>query len=144
LNIYGDAGGPGGILSINYDRRFTGEKGLGFRAGIGACLLTTTSPDFIEETKLHPTFPLELNYLAGKAGHYAEFGAGMTFLGNMNNTVSEKGEVTITPDLIWHVSLGYRYQPLTRGLTTRVFLSPMVTAYSSIFFYGGVSFGLRF
>lgn len=152
LNIYGDIGGPGGIISINYDRRFTGEKGLGFRAGLGAILLSRPVSDILTETKPHLTFPLELNYLMGTEGHYFELGAGMTFLGNMSSapTVTEKDEstpVAATParaeDMIWHATLGYRYQPLKRGFTSRIFLSPVKTPNSSVFLYGGISFGIR-
>lgn len=151
LNIYGDVGGPGGIISVNYDRRFTGEKGFGFRAGLGTILLSKPVSDILTETKPHLTFPLELNYLMGKEGNYFELGAGMTFLGNMssNPAVTEKDESTPATapdrpdDMIWHATLGYRYQPLKRGFTSRVFLSPVKTPNSSLFLYGGVSFGIR-
>lgn len=130
-SVFGEIGGPG-ILSLNYDQRFKGQKGLGFRVGMGGIGFLTAGIF---------TIPVGINYLSGRDGHYLELGAGATaititdgeeFFDNSNSTI------------FGHLNFGYRYQPETKGLTARVFVTPLITAAGVFPFYGGVSVGFKF
>lgn len=131
-NVYGELGGPG-VLSVNYDQRFGNkETGLGFRAGIGGIGLGNAG--FI-------SIPVGLNFLAGKEEHYFEAGAGISAISLYDGaTLFDNDQSTI----FGFFNFGYRYQPSKKGLTGRVFVSPLITSEGFWPFYGGVSFGFRF
>ncbi len=128
--IYGEIGGPG-ALSVNYDQRFKGEKGLGFRVGIGGITVLVAGVF---------TLPVGINYLQGSNGHYLELGTGLSgvtvyngaeFFDARNSTV------------IGYFTVGYRYQPLKKGFTGRIFVSPLITPGGFFPIYGGISAGIR-
>jgi hypothetical protein len=123
-------GGPG-IFSINYDQRFKGSKGLGFRAGIGGIGILTT---FILAA------PVGLNYLLGADSHYLELGAGISFTmaSDSNGSLFRKNN---TGSFNYFI-VGYRYQP-SKGLSGRIFLSPLVSNHGEFAFWGGLSLGIK-
>lgn len=129
--VYGELGGPG-LFSINYDQRFKGQKGLGFRIGMGGI-------GFINEGIF--AIPVGLNYLSGTDSHYLELGAGISAI-----TASDGSDFfdTNSSTVIGYLNLGYRYQPEKKGFTARIFLSPLITGEGVIPFYGGISAGFRF
>lgn len=132
-NVYGELGGPG-IISVNYDQRFgSKQKGLGFRVGLGGLGVGKTG--FL-------TFPVGLNYLAGQDDHYFEVGAGASAIALFEDTdaIFDNDQSTI----FGFLNLGYRYQPTKKGLTGRIFVSPLITADGFWPFYGGISLGFRF
>jgi hypothetical protein len=129
--FYFEAGGPG-ILSINYDQRFKGDQGLGIRAGVGGYGIGKKGVF---------TIPVGLNYLTGSGDHFAELGAGICAASSSTgNTYFDNGGTTIAG----YINFGYRFQPEKKGLTFRVFLSPLFTAAGTIPFYGGGSVGIKF
>jgi hypothetical protein len=131
--VYGELGGPG-ILSINYDFRFKkAETGLGMRVGVGGVGFLTAGIF---------TMPVGLNYLAGKDGHYFEAGAGASLISLADGeTVFEATSTTV----FGYLNLGYRYQPVKKGFTGRIFVSPLIVPEAGFFpFYGGVSAGFKF
>lgn len=129
-SLYGEIGGPG-IFSINYDRRFRGEKGLGFRAGAGGI-------GFLNEGVF--TVPVGLNHLSGKDGHYLELGAGGSLIIISDGEIFDEQNSTV----FGYLNVGYRYQPLKKGFTGRVFLSPIIAGGTVFPFYGGISLGFKF
>ncbi len=128
--IYGELGGPG-VLSLNYDQRFKGEKGLGFRIGIGG-LSVVLAGIF--------TIPVGINYLDGADGHYFELGAGLSGFTAYNGSDFFKIR---NSTLIGYFTLGYRYQPEKTGFTGRIFVSPLITPGGFYPIYGGISVGKR-
>lgn len=129
--VFGELGGPG-LFSFNYDQRFKGQKGLGFRAGLGGIGFLTAGIF---------TLPVGLNYLSGSNSHYAEFGIGVSAI-----TVSD-GESFFdnnSSTILGYLNVGYRYQPEKKGFTARIFLSPLITQAGFLPFYGGISAGFRF
>lgn len=130
-NIFGEIGGPG-IFSLNYDQRFRGQKGLGFRAGMGG-IGFLTSGIF--------TVPVGLNYLTGSNGNYLELGAGISAI---TLTDGEDFFENNSSGVFGHVTFGYRYQPIKKGFTARVFVSPLITGAGVFPFYGGISAGFKF
>lgn len=129
-SVYGEIGGPG-LFSVNYDQRFKGNKGLGFRIGVGGI-------GFLNSGVF--TLPFGLNYLNGSNSHYLELGAGLSALTVSDGEIFESNESTI----IGYFNAGYRYQPEKKGFTARVFLSPLITPEGLFPFYGGISVGFRF
>ena len=63
--VYGELGGNGLVFSANYDMRFKGESGFGFRAGVGFAAVDGLTII---------TFPVGLNWLSGKGPHHFEVG----------------------------------------------------------------------
>ena len=129
--FYAELGGPG-ILTINYDQRFKGNQGLGFRAGVGGY-------GFLKKGVF--TIPIGINYLTGSGSHFAELGAGFCSVSLSNgNTFFDNESSTI----IGFINFGYLFQPEKKGLTFRVFISPLFTAAGTVPFYGGASAGIKF
>jgi hypothetical protein len=128
-SIIGELGGPG-FLSINYDQRFKGNKGLGFRAGLGGIGVITAAVIAV---------PVGLNYLTGSGDHHAEFGAGLSALTITDGTdFFEESSSTI----FGYIQFGYRYEP-KKGLTGRIFACPLFTSEGLLPFFGGISLGIR-
>ncbi len=129
--IYGELGGPG-IFSVNYDQRFKGQKGLGFKVGMGG--FGTFDLGVV-------TVPVGLNYLTGSGGNYLELGAGLSVISfSDGGSFFEQDKSTV----FGYLNFGYRYQPEKNGFTGRVFISPLITSVGIFPFYGGVSAGFRF
>lgn len=138
-NIFFELGGNG-FLSLNYDGRFSKkDKGLGGRIGLGIIPGVNTG---LYETSTFVTIPIGLNYLAGKGPHYFEAGAGGTIgTGKFKNFFgAEAGEKET--GVVFVPSIGYRYQPIKKGLTGRIVLSPLIG--NGFMWFGGVSIGMRF
>ncbi len=130
-SFYVEGGGPG-IFSFNYDQRLKGSQGLGFRAGVGGY-------GFLKKGVF--TIPLGMNYLLGADGHYAELGAGICSVSlSSGNTYFDNTSSTI----VGYINFGYRFQPEKKGLTFRIFISPLFTSAGTIPFYGGGSVGIKF
>ena len=78
-NIFLEFGGNGGILSLNYDRRFSeGNNGFGARVGAGLAAVPAGHDGF----GFTVSVPLAVNYLLGKGPHQLEAGAGITISGD--------------------------------------------------------------
>lgn len=120
------------VFTANFDIRFHGQKGLGAHGGFG--LLGSGGAGTIL------ILPFGLNYLAGKAPHYAEIGAGTAVLTITNNKYFGEAVAVFVP------SAAYRYQPAANGITFRVFVSPWVEFQGGFgaIFAGGLSVGYKF
>src|SRR4029453_2075891 len=87
-SFFAEGGGPGIAFSANFDKRFKNSHlGLGGRIGVGFVSADESTFDpakgyyHYEETSAL-TFPVQLNYIFGKAGspHSFEVGAGVTYI----------------------------------------------------------------
>lgn len=132
-SVYGEVGGPG-IFSVNYDFRFKkSETGLGMRLGLGGV-------GFINLGVF--ATPIGVNYLSGKDGNYFEAGAGISPLFISDGTDFFNADASTTMGFLL---LGYRYQPIKKGFTGRIFISPLIVPEGGFFpFYGGFSAGFKF
>jgi hypothetical protein len=110
-NIFLELGGPSSLLSLNFDTRFKEERYVwGVRIGAGFL------PD---GTQRQFSVPAQLNYLFGKERHFFEAGAGATYFhtniaGSTWGIDSDEGS-----SIFGTLSAGYRYQPITKGITLR-------------------------
>jgi hypothetical protein len=137
-NVFGELGGNGVFLSLNYDTRFSKkDNGLGGRAGIG--FIPGFSFGFGAVSTII-TFPFGLNYLVGRGPNYLEVGAGATI---STGAVSLLGIGAKANGVDFVPSIGYRYQPRKKGFTGRVVISPFI-GNEDAQFWAGVSGGIRF
>lgn len=142
-NVYLEIGGPG-FLSVNYDQRFKGYRGLGIRAGLGLIPGTNASPGMQSATRMFLALPAEINYLAGTNQDFAEFGAGFTVININNGTDNQKLTRDIpSATVMGHITVGYRFQPVHKRMVFRIFLSPIFLKNYFALGYGGISFGCR-
>jgi len=101
--LYAELGGPAGMLTLNYDTRFTkSPKGFGLRVGAGI-IFDITSTGFV--------LPVALNYVMGKKTHFLELAAGGSYF---SFTEENQGWFYFPEDnfIVPFVWAGYRYQPL--------------------------------
>lgn len=143
--------GPGSLFSIKFDTRFAKrENGLGFNIGIGGAPLGMFGQSCNSGFQL--ALPFGLNYLVGKQNHLLELGTGYvpTISGGTKRFCLP--EAGTKPDFFsedmssyWYLLSGYRYQPAPKkGVTYRLFISPLLRTNFPLKFWGGGSIGLRF
>lgn len=133
MSIYIEAGGPG-VISFNYDTRFTAsDKGFGGRIGIGGYKTNNYGAVYV---------PVGLTYLLSKNDRdYIELGAGFTFV----DYTRDNNEISLFfTNSFGHLNFGYRYQQKGGGLVLRVAINPVFG--NGFFFpaYGGLSLGYKF
>ncbi|WP_207494303.1 hypothetical protein [Aridibaculum aurantiacum] len=127
--VFAELGGPG-IASINYDMRFKGEGGLGFRAGLGGFNVDGGSLILV---------PVGLNYIASRdQRNYIEIGGGITPV-----IAKSEGDDPLTATF-GHLNIGYRLQPANGGFFFRAAINPLIGSGFFWPFYGGVGFGYKF
>ncbi len=136
--------GAQNTVGINYDSRFKGNSGLGYRVGIGYGYGNTSG---LFDQKINGVgVPLELNYLLGKKNSKLELGFGASLgvyqvketIGYVENTGSYPGGENTdetSPKTYFYTSsrtqfgyfffgdIGYRYQR-PNGFMFRVGVSP--------------------
>lgn len=131
-NVFVEGLGNGLLISANYDMRFKrgASDGLGFRVGIGGGSVEgyTSNNDYINGNVM--TFPLSVNYLAGKRRSYFEAGLGIT-------PVFVNADLAIFEDEIYSgkgwgaagfINVGYRFQPIRNGVMFRLDWTPAITS----------------
>ena len=155
--FYTELGGPGVIMSANWDARFKTNERLGFGYRIGAGFGIGQfydkqvvnsyyySGDYYEQvTRTYYSIPVGLNYVFGKP-HVAstfEVGAGATFLTRKvslyNYEIDKPGHV------IGFATFMYRLTPVNGGLSFRVGFTPMIGTAGDIFPMMAISLGYAF
>ncbi|MEC3878284.1 hypothetical protein [Parapedobacter sp. 10938] len=136
-SVYVEYGGPSAIYSVNYDTRFMrSNNGWGLRAGIG----------FLPSQGINNiSVPIQVNYLLGRTRHFFEAGAGATYFhGDRSDSwfgPSEAGSM-----VFGSLSAGYRYQPLSRGVTARIGITGIAGSFNnnSVAALPHISVGYRF
>jgi hypothetical protein len=140
--------GAGASSSFNIDSRLgKRDNGIGFRAGIGITPLGWLK-DACNSGSLN-SFPIGINYLIGKGEHLFEVAGGgvLSFTSGtkMYCTPVEKIFFSEETENYWFTSVGYRYQRLhKKGMTYRLFVSPLFQKDFPVKFWGGGSAGYRF
>jgi len=136
VNAYLEVGGPGLAISGNYDARFKKERnGWGYRIGAGY---------FASGGNTVFTVPFQINYLYGEHAALVELGAGTTFLNSTGTNVgNSKWEFDKVTGFIATATIGFRYQPQSRGLNFRIAFVPILYD-EGLIAAGGVSIGYTF
>ena len=133
--IYGEVGGNGVFLSVNYEKQLGTKPGLGVHLGLG---------NANADENFAFTFPVGVNYLfnISRQKSFIEAGAGVTWaLQNIwdgyNHTEPKKYKPRFIP------SIGYRHQT-PYGLMWKFTASPNFIKNNSVRFYPGISLGWSF
>jgi hypothetical protein len=132
-SIYGEIGGNGLIITANYDFRFKPQQnGLGMRIGFGY---------FPNKYAKYLSIPVGITELIGKAPQFFELGLGYTYSKYTSLFNSQNNGTSILIP-----SVGFRYQPVNKGVIFRIVLSPLfpITPDGGYLGYGGLSFGYKF
>lgn len=133
--IYVEIGGPG-LASLNYDMRFKGEDGAGFRVGLGGFSIGTSGD---RQTAIF--IPVGFTVIKGKDGkNYFELGGGVTPV-IYSDTYNNTDNFTST---FGHLNIGYRLQPRDGGFFFRAAINPVFGRGFFWPYYGGVAFGYKF
>ena len=117
--VYGELGGNGDLLSVNYDR-IVYQKSMvkaAFRIGIASNQFFSA-----EEPGFYPVVPVEALGMIGRFQKHFEFGLGYT------------RRFTNEPDLLQNLyfsRIGFRYQNPTGGLVVRVGFTPILSTESN-------------
>lgn len=131
--IYAEAFGASTMVGMNYDSRFKGNKGWGYRVGLSYAYSRHTF--FISDTIKGVAVPLEINYLFGKRKSKFELGAGVSLGYYKENYdyiefVHDDGiYATTTPKIrksfgyFMFFNIGYRLQPV-KGFDFRIGITP--------------------
>lgn len=131
--------GNGIFNSFNYDTRFSNKPdGWGGKAGFGYAPVDG-DPYF--------SFPIAINYLIGRNGHYFEVGGGANYL--VVNAQNPGGKIRNIEIADWEgwtgsVILGYRYHPEDGGFLFRAGVTPMFKKDEYIPFWPQISIGYAF
>lgn len=147
-NIYLEGLGAPIVLGINFDMRFEKGRmdGAGFRAGLGGGAWLG-EPGTREGMLI---FPLEVNYLVGPGRHAFVAGAGLLPVYSwLSYGVLKHRFDAFTGDGFGvaggFLTVGYRYQPLGRGLMFQLHWSPLITRGSGFQpGWGGIGVGMGF
>jgi hypothetical protein len=140
-SIYGEMFGQGILYSINYDHRFT--QNISGRIGFSYWHFN----DLFSFDMKFSGFPIMINYLYGKRNHYAEIGAGLL----IHSVDIGENEEYFGTDInhekktfcLFTSTIGYRFQPKSRGPIIRFGFTPIFNFKSSLL-TGGVSLGWAF
>lgn len=164
--VYLELGGAGLPYSFNYDFRFNKEKidSWGMRIGAGGYAFSGGDSFF--------SFPLQVNKLFGKNGHYFELGGGATFVAFQMETYSycisqtydpvtgiytcQEGytsrsdqtefilEIDGSPSVMGTLNFGYRRVPENGGFMWKVNLNPIFNNSGFWPLWVGLGFGYAF
>lgn len=137
-SLFAELSGNGIGISGNFDMRFKPDRndGLGFRVGLGSGFIYFSDNAIVNR---YLSVPLNLNYIVGKKRSGFESGIGVTPQVALNSV--NEGPPILTEGFI---NLGYRFQPVTKGLIFRGSWTPSVNTagiYPAIF---GISAGYSF
>ena len=146
--FYTELGGPGIIMSMNFDSRFNPNERLGFGyrlgAGFGIGSFEDDYMDYESITRTVYSFPAGLNYVFGKANKSSAFevGGGISILSRKmslyNFDVKKPGYV------IGFLSFMYRIMPVNGGFSFRVGFTPIVGTAGDLYPMGAIGFGYAF
>lgn len=139
-----ELGGVHNLVGLNYDSRFKGNHGLGYRVGIGYGYGRTDFSFFVDaKDRIHGVaVPLEINYLLGKHNSKLELGIGASLgyyreqidlsytYGNYGTDYGMSGtrvyrEVVKQFGYFTYGNIGYRLQT-RRGFQFRVGWTPSI------------------
>jgi hypothetical protein len=153
--FYVELGGPGVIMSANWDARFNPNSRIGFGYRIGAGFgigefenkqVNATGDYYYREevTRTYYSIPVGLNYVLGKPNKATAFevGAGVSFLTRKvslyNYEIDKPGHV------IGFASFMFRVAPENGGLSFRVGFTPIIGTGGDLFPMGAISLGYAF
>ena len=148
--FYTEFGGPGVLMSANFDSRFLSHtlRGFGFRLGAGFTVKyfeSVTAAGYEEGlVRTVYTFPAGLNYVFGKpnAASSFEVGAGISFLSRKTSLFYYGYEKE--GNTIGFLTFMYRVAPVNGGISFRIGFTPIIGTSGDLFPMGAIGFGYAF
>ena len=145
--FYSELGGPGIIMSANFDSRFSANNrlGFGFRLGAGFGVGDFEDNQYYNYVrKTYYSIPAGLNYVFGKPNnkHTFEVGAGATFLTRKTSLYNH--DIKKSGHAIGFFTFMYRIMPVDGGFSFRVGLTPIIGTAGDLYPMGAVGFGYTF
>ena len=142
-------GGPGMVMSANFDSRIkpNTRHGLGFRigAGFGLKMFPHSSENmYTNVTRTVYSIPAGINYIFGKTNSASTFevGAGASIMSRKasyyNYDVEKDG------NMIGFITFMYRVAPINGGMSFRVGFTPLIGTAGDLFPMGAIGFGYAF
>ena len=153
--FYSELGGPGVLLSVNFDGRFkSGQRlGLGYRIGVGFSVgefedKSARLDDIYDypryNTRSYYSIPVGINYVLGKKNSSStlEIGASVTYLTRKVSLFyyDVKTPGNITGNFIFM----FRRVPINGGFLFRVGFTPVIGTSGDLLPMGAVGFGYAF
>ena len=131
--VYVEALGNGLLGSVNFDMRLKKDRndGVGVRVGLGLGELWSDGR--------YTSIPLSINYILGKRKNGLEAGIGMTPQITLRD-LDEGSNIKA----IGFMNLGYRLQPLNKGIVVRAMITPAFNSNGFHGGWGGLSLGYGF
>ena len=150
--FYSELGGPGVIMSVNLDSRFSANNrlGFGFRLGTGfgvGNIKDNQYNGYYYVRKTYYSIPAGLNYVFGKPNnkHTFEVGAGVTFLTRKVSLYNFNNDYIRKPGhAIGIFTFMYRIMPVEGGFSFRLGLTPIIGTSGDLFPMGAIGFGYAF
>ena len=143
--FYTELGGPGVVMSANFDGRFKSNSRLGFGYRLGAGFgIAKFDEEQGRVRRTYYSFPAGLNYVFGKPTTALTFevGAGISYLSRevsiFNIEVEKQG------NLIGFVTFMYRRMPVNGGFSFRIGFTPIIGTAGDLFPMGAIGFGYAF
>ena len=143
--FYTELGGPGVIMSANYDMRFDSNSRLGFGFRVGVGFISRNEYDInAQRIRTFYSFPVGLNYVFGnqKCAKTFEVGAGLTLLPPQTSLYNyyENEESNAAGFLTFM----YRNMPIDGGFSWRIGLTPLILKSGNLYPMGAFGIGAVF
>ena len=153
--LYSELGGPGVLMSFNFDSRFDSQSrlGFGYRLGVGfgvgdykkVTVYYENYPVIETKNRQFYSIPAGLNYVFGKPNsiHKFETGAGITILTRKVSLYCYHDNYK-QGNVVGFFTFMYRIVPEDGGFSLRVGLTPAIGTAGDLFPMGAVGFGYAF
>ncbi len=139
-SIYLEAGGIGGIWSLNYEQVIHTKADL--RMGVRTGISTYPVADYTGRFNPDIFIPMALTGVLGQ-DHCLELGFGQTFSHTVQTNYAD-GEPERQSALHSNFTVGYRYRPNKGGILFRCSYTPIIDFNRSYRHWGGLSIGYTF
>jgi len=155
--VYIEFGGPGLVMSFNFDSRFIPSERLGFGARIGAGFAVKQQEEGTPiignggeittktRNKTYYSFPIGVNYVLGKPSEASTFEVGavvMLYTDKVhpyNYYGTEKAS-----NVNYCLTFMYRVAPMDGGMSFRIGFTPILGASGNLYPTGAIGFGYAF
>ena len=151
--FYSELGGPGVLMSANFDSRFKPYQrlGFGFRLGAGfafGSIERRSEFGYYESnhTRTYYTIPAGLNYVFGNPNSHQTFevGAGVTLLTRKVSLYYHNDGERKPGNVIGFFTFMYRSMPVDGGFSFRIGLTPIIGTSGELQPSGAIGFGYVF
>jgi len=145
--FYAEFGGPGIVMSVNYDSRIKANERLGWGYRLGAGFGIGEDYDYYDYGSVSRTYysvPVGVNYLFGKTSSSLTFEVGATVTVLTRKTNLYNYEVVKPGYVVGGLQFMFCRIPLDGGFTFRIGFTPMIGTAGDLFPMGAIGLGYAF